>query len=78
MARTAGGGHRGGGGPGGGNFPAPAGRGDGTVNARTGDSSDIIGDPIGREALMIELASEMISYTPEELIAVAYKELDWC
>jgi uncharacterized protein (DUF885 family) len=78
RAGGAGGGQRGGGGPGGGNFPAPAGRGDGTVNARTGDSSDIIGDPIGREALMIELASEMISYTPEELIAIAYKELDWC
>ncbi len=78
RAGGAGGGRRDGGGPGGGNFPAPAGRGDGTVNARTGDSSDIIGDPIGREALMIELASEMISYTPEELIAVAYKELDWC
>jgi uncharacterized protein (DUF885 family) len=27
---------------------------------------------------MVELASEMISYTPEELIAIAYKELDWC
>jgi uncharacterized protein (DUF885 family) len=78
RAGGAGGGQRGGGRLGGGNFPAPAGRGDGTVNARTGDSSDIIGDPIGREALMIELASEMISYTPEELIAVAYKELDWC
>ena len=27
---------------------------------------------------MVELASEMIPYTPEELIAIAYKELDWC
>jgi uncharacterized protein (DUF885 family) len=49
-----------------------------TVNARTGDYSDIIGDPIGRDALLAELASEMIPYTPEELIAIAYKELDWC
>jgi uncharacterized protein (DUF885 family) len=47
-------------------------------NARAGDSSDIIGDPIGREALMVELASEMIPYTPEELIAIGYKELEWC
>jgi uncharacterized protein (DUF885 family) len=79
RAGGAGGGQRGGGGgPGGGNFAGPAGRGGGTVNAQTGDSSDIIGDPIGREALMVELASEMISYTPEELIAIAYKELDWC
>jgi uncharacterized protein (DUF885 family) len=46
--------------------------------ARAGDSSDIIGDPIGRDALMVELASEMIPYTPEELIAIGYKELDWC
>lgn len=46
--------------------------------ARPGDSSDIIGDPIGREALLVELASEMIPYTPEELIALGYKELDWC
>jgi uncharacterized protein (DUF885 family) len=46
--------------------------------ARTGDYSDIIGDPIGRDALMVELASEMVPYTPEELIAIANKELDWC
>jgi uncharacterized protein (DUF885 family) len=72
----AGGGQRGGGGrSGGGDFAGGAGR---TSGARTGDSSDIIGDPIGREALMVELASEMIPYTPEELIAIAYKELDWC
>ncbi len=48
------------------------------VTARVGDYSDIIGDPIGREGLMVELASEMIPYTPEELIAIANKELDWC
>src|SRR5262245_37530893 len=46
--------------------------------ARAGDSSDIIGDPIGREGLMVELASEMIPYTPEELIAIGWKELAWC
>ena len=49
-----------------------------TTGARPGDSSDIIGDPIGREALMVELAFEMIPYTPEELIALANKELNWC
>jgi hypothetical protein len=27
---------------------------------------------------MIELASEMIPYTPEELIAIAKKEMAWC
>lgn len=41
--------------------------------ARPGDTSDIVGDPIGREALMSELQSEMIPYTPEELIAIANK-----
>jgi uncharacterized protein (DUF885 family) len=46
--------------------------------ARAGDSSDIIGDPIGRDALMAELAHEMIPYTPEELIAIAKKEMAWC
>jgi uncharacterized protein (DUF885 family) len=49
-----------------------------SVSARPGDSSDIIGDPIGREALTVELAAEFIPYTPEELIAIANKELAWC
>ena len=47
-------------------------------NARPGDISDIVGDPIGREALMSELRSEMIPYTPEELIAIGEKEMGWC
>jgi uncharacterized protein (DUF885 family) len=51
-------------------LPAPA--------ARPGASDDIIGNPIGREALMSELQFEMIPYTPEELIAIANKEYAWC
>ncbi|HSD47978.1 MAG TPA: DUF885 family protein, partial [Pyrinomonadaceae bacterium] len=47
-------------------------------NARPGDTSDIVGDPIGRDALMSELRSEMIPYTPEELIAIGEKEMAWC
>ncbi|HJT66253.1 MAG TPA: DUF885 family protein [Pyrinomonadaceae bacterium] len=47
-------------------------------NARPGDTSDIVGDPIGREALLVELRSEMIPYTPEELIGIAEKEMAWC
>ena len=43
-----------------------------------GDTSDIVGDPIGREALLSELRSEMIPYTPEELIAIGEKEMAWC
>jgi len=68
--RSAGaGGNFGGGGQ---NFQRPGG------NARPGDSSDIIGDPIGREALLSELRSEMIPYAPEEIIAIGEKEMAWC
>jgi len=66
-------------GPGGG--PGGGGQGQGQQRAvapRAGDSSDIVGDPIGREALLSELQSEMIPYTPEELIAIANKEMAWC
>ena len=45
---------------------------------RAGDTSDIVGDPIGREALLSELQFEMIPYTPEELIEFANKEFAWC
>lgn len=48
------------------------------LGLKPGDTTEIIGDPIGREALMSELAYEMIPYTPEELIAVANKEYEWC
>ena len=42
------------------------------------DKTTIIGDPVGRDVLMDELAEEMIPYTPEELIAIAQTEYDWC
>jgi uncharacterized protein (DUF885 family) len=42
------------------------------------DKSGIDGRPIGREALLGELAGEMIAYTPEELLAIAEKEFAWC
>jgi len=42
------------------------------------DKTTIIGDPVGRDALMNELADNMIPYTPEELIAIAQTEYDWC
>jgi uncharacterized protein (DUF885 family) len=67
------GGEPGGGQGGGQGFQRPSGN-----NARPGDTSDIVGDPIGREALLVELRSEMIPYTPEELIAIAEKEMAWC
>ena len=76
--RGAGGAGGGFGSGGGGGQRGGFGGGGGTANARAGDASDIIGDPIGREALMIELQAEMIPYTPEELIAIGWKELAWC
>jgi len=42
------------------------------------DKDTIVGDPVGREALVDALAAEMIPYTPEELIANARKEFAWC
>jgi len=48
------------------------------VRVAKNDRKTIIGDPIGHEALMSELAYEMISYTPEELIDIANKEYAWC
>lgn len=48
------------------------------VGVKPDDKTTIIGDPIGREALLSELAYEMIPYTPEELIAIAEKEFTWC
>ena len=65
-------------GPGGGGAFQGGGQRPGGNNARPGDSSDIIGDPIGREALLVELRSEMIPYTPEEIIAIGEKEMAWC
>jgi len=42
------------------------------------DKDTILGDPIGRKALLEELGRELIPYTPEELVAIAEKELAWC
>jgi hypothetical protein len=39
---------------------------------------EIAGEPIGRENLVKELSFEMIPYTPEELIEIAKKEMEWC
>ncbi len=48
------------------------------VGIRPDDKVTIIGDPIGRDALLRELEYEMIPYTPEELINLANKEFAWC
>jgi len=42
------------------------------------DGSGIIGKPIGRDAIIKSLQTEFIPYTPEELIALAQKQFEWC
>ncbi len=43
-----------------------------------GGVAPLIGDPIGRAALLRALAREMIPYTPEQLLALAEREFAWC
>jgi len=45
---------------------------------KPGDRDTIVGDRVGREALMSELAYEMIPYTPEQLLEIAKREFAWC
>jgi len=42
------------------------------------DKSYIVGQRVGREALIRQLNYEMIPYSPEELIEIANKEFAWC
>lgn len=42
------------------------------------DGSGIIGNPIGRTALISNLKDEMIAYTPEQIEAIAMREFAWC
>ncbi len=47
------------------------------VGWKRGDDEPIVGLPIGRDGVMADLHHEMIAYSPEELMAIAQKELDW-
>ena len=60
---------------GGGRGEGRGGRGGGQA-APPGD--EIVGDPIGREGLLEDLAGEMIVYTPEQLIEIGNREYAWC
>jgi uncharacterized protein (DUF885 family) len=42
------------------------------------DEDPLVGDPIGAQALTDELAAESIPYSPEELIAIAQQEFEYC
>jgi hypothetical protein len=46
------------------------------VAGATGDM--ILGEPIGRDALLVELRYSQVPYEPEELIAAAEVEWEWC
>jgi len=48
------------------------------VGEKEGEDPPIVGDPIGREELLDQLAFEMIPYTPEELVAIAREQFEWC
>lgn len=48
------------------------------LGQRAGEEEPIVGDPLGLEALRADLVFEMIPYTPDELIALAERELAWC
>jgi|GEM_PF-23284 len=48
------------------------------VGIKADDSSAIVGDPIGAEALRLELDHALIPYSPEELVAIANAEFAWC
>lgn len=48
------------------------------VGVKPGEDDPIVGDPLGRDALLRDIAFEMIPYSPEELIAIGERELAWC
>lgn len=50
------------------------------LRAAAGDDNPnkILGQPIGEEAMRLELQHEMIPYTPAELIEIAEREFEWC
>ncbi|KAJ9144116.1 X-Pro dipeptidyl-peptidase [Pleurostoma richardsiae] len=45
---------------------------------RPGDEDEIVGLPIGRDGLLVELEAEVIPYTPEELLEIAMQKYAWC
>jgi len=42
------------------------------------DDDPLLGDPIGREALVDDIAGELLAYSPEELLAIGEREFAWC
>ncbi|MEM9406804.1 MAG: DUF885 family protein [Acidobacteriota bacterium] len=48
------------------------------LDHKKGKDAPIVGDPVGRQALLDQLASEIVPYTPEELVGFAEAEMEWC
>lgn len=48
------------------------------AGVRPDDDDEIVGEPIGRDGLLVELEADMIPYTPEELLAMADERYAWC
>ncbi len=48
------------------------------AGVKAGDRDTIVGDAVGRDMLVSELAYEMIPYTPEEIVEIANREFAWC
>ena len=46
--------------------------------AEDDNTGPVTGDPIGKGALLSELANEMIPYSPDELLEIGKKEYAWC
>jgi len=42
------------------------------------DPDTVIGDPVGRDALVDLLRANMIAYAPEELVAIGRRQMEWC
>ena len=51
---------------------------DKVVGVPEADQETIIGLPIGREGLAVELLHEWIAHEPAELVALAEREMAWC
>ncbi|MGE3189867.1 MAG: DUF885 family protein [Vicinamibacterales bacterium] len=48
------------------------------IGYRDGEDEPIVGNPVGRDALVSDLTSEFVPYTPEELLKIAEREFAWC
>ncbi len=48
------------------------------VGEKEGDDPPIIGESVGRDALVTDLRRSLIPYDPEELMEIAEREFAWC